>query len=412
MKRKYLELAEQIFVIISLTFFTRGFDVGRNGDAPGLLPVVFVTAIRYSVWAISAFLICVRWKKALVAITRDVFILMLVLIILTSYVWSEYPDFTLKNMQEIWQMLTFGLYFATSYSVKQQLKLVATTLALGVIFSIFVVFRYPTIGKHIYDHPGVWKGIYDYKNTFGSMMVLSSLAFYLLKCENQKQRLYKWGLFLLSISMIPLSNSKTSLIISLIIIFILYFYRNYRWRGKISLVYLDIGILILGSISTIVLTFWVSILSGLGKDVTLTGRLPMWHFIFTQLEERPWLGFGRGAFWAKGSKFAIAAGQAVSEGYLPPHAHNGYIDLILDSGLIGLSLFIISFILVYNRALKFAYGSKNPEDYWPLAVLLFLTLNNMMESYFSRLANIYFVMYITTALSAMPKKPHKKLNSG
>jgi O-antigen ligase len=413
--RQILINAEQIFAIIGLTFFTRGFDVGRVEDTPGLVPAILTTAIRYSVWAISVLLVCVRWQKTIMTLRYNIFIWLLIPIILSSYVWSEFPDFTLKNIQEVWQMASFGLYFAISFSVKQQLKLVAITFALGAFFSVYIALIFPWIGKHTFDHPGAWKGIYDYKNTFGSMMVLSALAFYLLPIEDLKNRLfkwYKWGFFGASLILILLSTSKTSLIISLIILFILFFYRNYRWRGKISVFYLDIGVLILGCVATVVLTFWVSILSGLGKDVTLTGRLPMWHFILTQLEDRPWLGFGRGAFWAKESKFAIAAGQAVSEGYIPPHAHNGYIDLILDSGFLGLSLFIISFIIVYYRVLKLAYGSKNSEDYWPLAVLLFITLNNMMESYFTRLANIYLVLYITTALSAMPKRPNRKLNSG
>jgi exopolysaccharide production protein ExoQ len=94
----------------------------------------------------------------------------------------------------------------------------------------------------------------------------------------------------------------------------------------------------------------------------------------------------------------------VSENYIPPHAHNGFIELGLDVGLIGLSIFLVSFTIAYVRALKQAYAAKNSEDFWPLAVLLFVALNNVTESYLLRLANIYWVLYITVALSVKKKR--------
>ena len=301
-------------------------------------------------------------------------------------------------------MTSFALYFAMRFSLKDQVKLVAWAFAIGALLSIVFALAIPDIGIHRLDHPGAWKGIYDYKNTFGSMMVLSSLAFFLLPIDKPIHRLYQWAGFGLSLILMLLSTSKTSLVLSILLVLILSFYRNFRWRGKVSVIFLDIGILILGCVSLIVFGEWVTILSGLGKDPTLTGRTPMWGVALTQLQERPWLGFGRNAFWAGGSKYALAAGQAVSQNFIPPHAHNGFIDLALDVGLLGFSLFLISFAIAYFWALKQAYAARNSEDIWPLAVLMFLAMNNITESYLLRLANIYWVLYITIALSVNKRK--------
>ncbi len=413
--RKHLEIAEKAFVILSLTFFTGGFGVGSSPVTltPGIIPAIIITAIRYFIWTTASILICIHWKKALITASRDIFIWILTPIILASSIWSLFPEFTAQYMREVWQITTFSLYFATRFSVKEQLKLVAWTFTIGILLSIFFAVGLPTIGKHVDDHPGAWKGIYDYKNTFGSMMVLSSLAFFLLPVENLRGRLYKWAGFGLSLLMMLLSTSKTSLVLSFVMILILLLYRNFQWRGKISVIFLDIGILIFGCISTVVLVQWVSLLTGLGKDPTLTGRTQIWGSVLTRLEESPWLGFGRGAYWIKGSKYAIEAGQAVSENFIPPHAHNGFIDLALDVGVIGLSIFLVSFAIAYLRALKQAYAAKKSEDFWPLAVLVFLALNNVMESYFLRLANVYWVLYITSALSVNQRRrmnisPNKK----
>ncbi len=77
---------------------------------------------------------------------------------------------------------------------------------------------------------------------------------------------------------------------------------------------------------------------------------------------------------------------------------------MLDVGFVGFALFLISFVIAYLRSLKLAYASDNAEDIWPLAFLLFLTLNNMMESYLLRLANVYWVLYVATALSVKVRK--------
>lgn len=404
MKKQHLEIAEKIFVIIGLTFFSGGFAVGSTKTSAGIIPETTISIIRYLVWSTSFILTCFSYKRALHLASRDISIWILTLIVYSSSIWSVNPEFTEKFMPEVLQMTTFGLYFATRFSLKQQLRLVAWTFGIGAILSMFVVWRLPGAGLHWHDHPGAWKGIYDYKNTFGSLMVLNSIAFLLLPIDNPKHRRYKWGGFAMSLLFILFSTSKTSIVVSFLTISITLFYQKFRWKGKVSVFYMDVILLFLGSISTIVIGLWVEILGIMGKDATLTGRTPMWNVALTELMSRPWFGFGRGAFWAEKSKYAIHAGYAVSEGFVPPHAHNGFIDIMLDVGFIGFFIFIISFILAYFRSLKLAYGSDNLEDIWPLAYLLFLTLNNMMESYLLRLANVYWVLYVAVAFSVRARK--------
>ncbi|MEA5595383.1 O-antigen ligase family protein [Rivularia sp. UHCC 0363] len=404
MKKQHLEIAEKIFVIIGLTFFSGGFAVGSTKTSPGIISESIISIIRYFVWSTSLILICFSYKRALHIASKDIFIWILTAIVYSSSIWSVNPEFTEKFMPEVLQMTSFGLYFATRFSLKQQVRLVAWTFGLGAILSMLVVWRLPSAGLHWHDHPGAWKGIYDYKNTFGSLMVLSSIAFLLLPINNLKHRRYKWAGFVISLLFIIFSTSKTSIVVSFVTISIVLFYQKFRWKGKVSVFYIDAVLLFAGSIATIVIGLWVEILGLMGKDATLTGRTPMWNVAFTELMREPWFGFGRGAFWAEKSKYAIEAGYAVSEGFVPPHAHNGFIDIMLDVGFVGFFLFLISFGIVYFRSLKLAYGSENLEDMWPLAYLLFLTLNNMMESYLLRLANVYWVLYIAVAFSVRARK--------
>jgi exopolysaccharide production protein ExoQ len=394
---KSLRLAEKSFIILGLSFFSGIFGVYSLSL---VLPKVVVTLVRFLVWGMSSILICVFWKSTIIILSRNILICILTALAFLSFSWSEFPDFTLFNAKDILMMTSFSLYFAIRFSLKEQVQLIASTFFLGSIISTIFALGYPDIGIHgadgLVEHLGAWKGIYGHKNVLGSMMVLSSLTFFLLPKENLN--LYKWTGVFLSIFLMVLSTSKTSIVLSFVLILIIIFYKNFRWQGKISVIFTNIGILILGCLAVFVLTYWIELLTGLGRDPSLTGRTPIWGYALTRLMERPLLGYGRGAFWAPNSQYAVEAGQAIG-GWIPPHGHNGLVDLALDVGLIGLSLFLISYFTVFLRALKQAYGTKNPEELWSLVYLTFLAMNNVTESCLLYGANLYWVLFITVVFT-------------
>lgn len=391
----FVRLLEKLFVILALTFFSGVFGQFALGD---VLPKVIITLIRFSVWGISTTLVYVFWKDAIFILLRNKTLFILTFLSFISFIWSTAPEFTLSNIRDVMMMTCFGLYFASRFTLKEQVQLIALTLLIGAFLSTIFSLGVPAIGKHGAEHPGAWKGIYGDKNNFGSMMVLSSLAFFTLPKNNLK--LYKWSGFIVSLILILVSTSKTSLVIFLLLILFVSFYKQFRWQGKISIIFVDLGILLLGCLSLLIFSYWVELLTSLQRDATLTGRVPVWNFVISKLMERPLLGYGREAFWAPNSSFAIQAGQTVtSGGWVTPHAHNGFLDIALDVGLIGLLLFLITFIITFARSLKQAYAARYPEELWSLAFLCFLVMNNLTESFLLRGANLYWVLYISTAFT-------------
>lgn len=411
MRKSTLEFAEKCFVIVGLTFFTEAFDIGLTLSTGPLLPSFVRTAIRYFVWLTSLLIIGFNWKSALYAASQEKLLWILTVIIFVSFLWSDVPLETFKSNREVLQMTSFGLYFATRFNMKEQVKLVALTFGIGALLSIFFALALPTIAIHKEDHPGAWRGIYDYKNTLGCMMIISSLAFFLLPTDKLKSRLYQKAGITTSIALILLCTSKTSFVVYLILMLVLAIYRNFRWRGKVSVIFLDIGILLLGCLSTLVIGNWVNLISSLGRDPTLTGRTLIWNFIWLKLQDRPWFGYGRSAFWSHSSNYAAEAGQVLGYGLVLPHAHNGFIDITLDVGYVGLSLFILIYLTAFIRALRRAYATKNSEDMWPLAFLIFLAMNNMTESYLLRSSNIYWTLLISVVLSVNQTRNTIKLTS-
>jgi O-antigen ligase len=404
---KSLRFAEKAFIILGLSFFSGVFGVHALG---AVLPKFVVTLVRFSVWGMSTILVCLFWKSTIITASRNKLLCLLTVLALVSFLWSESPDFTLFNARDVLMMTSFGLYFATRFSLKEQVQLVACTFFIGSLLSTILAIGLPSVGIHqadgIESHPGAWKGVYGHKNGLGSMMVLSALTFLALPKENSK--IYKWGGLSLSLVLMLLSTSKTSLVLSILLILLMMFYKNYRWQGKISVIFIDIGILILGCVALLIFTYWVELLTGLGRDPTLTGRTPLWGAALARLMERPLLGYGYAAFWAPKSKYAIEAGNAIGSGWVPPHGHNGFVDLALDVGLIGFSLFLMSYFTSFARALKRSYATKNIEELWPLAYLTFLAMNNVTESCLLYQANVYWVLFITVCLTTNQKRKFKK----
>jgi exopolysaccharide production protein ExoQ len=402
----FLIFAEKGFIVLGLTFFSGVFGTNSLGL---IFSETVITLIRFFIWGMSSILVCIYWKRTIGAVGKNMLLFILTASIVLSFIWSDVPYYTLLNVREVLIMTSFGLYFGTRFSLKEQVHLVAFSLLIGGILSTIFAIGFPTIGVHLVasdGHLGAWKGVYGHKNTLGSMMVLSAITFFAL--PKGTSSLYRWAGFSFSIILILLSTSKTALVISVLLTLIMVFYKNFRWQGKVSVIFIDIGVLILGCVSVLISTYWVELLTGLGRNPTLTGRTQIWGVAVARIIERPLVGYGRGAFWAPNSPYAIEAGQAMGTAWIPWHAHNGLIDLALDVGLIGVAIFLIIYFISFAQALKRAYAPKSLEELWLLAYLTFLAMNNVTESLLLRLSNLYWVLFITVVFTMNQKSKFKK----
>lgn len=92
---------------------------------------------------------------------------------------------------------------------------------------------------------------------------------------------------------------------------------------------------------------------------TGTGRLPLWeHLISHYVAERPFLGHGYQGFWTADHIRSVTA----SQDWLILHAHSGYMNVLLDLGLVGLCLFVL--ILVLSIVRSYAYFKATQDKSW------------------------------------------------
>gem|GEM_PF-4425052 len=327
----------------------------------------------------------------------------LLLLASVSWFWSENPNATLNGLWLLMKITVIGLYLSQRFSIEENLELLVWVVALGGMLSLLAVWLTP--GQSI--HPGgEWRGIYSWKNLLGRLMAFGNaiLIVYWFAHGALAKRIFAVGLFVLSGVLLVFSDSATSLLTLVGMYGVLALYGAWtKWgahlnaRTRWSLVALGVALM--------VLAWWNvgPILDLFGKSSTLSGRTALWEILWGWFQQRPLLGFGYEAFWVQ-----------FPEGLWPPgdgwveaparHAHNGYIEIILGLGLIGLALFLLCLMLAWKRAFMFLNKRKQVVFLWPLLILVYLTFANLAYSLtigFPEFHWTLFVIAVGTISSAM-----------
>ena len=256
-------------------------------------------------------------------------------------------------------------------------------------------------------HEGTWRGIYNHKNTLGKVIVPGIAVFLLLASSSKKYSWLFWMAFSLAFILLLRSGSTSSLLNGVTLIAASISFRVFRWRDNL-MVPSTIAIGSFGAIFYVVVSVTTeAILKALGKDTTLTGRGDMWPYIFEMIGEKPILGYGYGAFWSGPDTPSFYIWRAT--GWTPPNSHNGFLDLWLQIGLIGLLIYIFGFLAVtLPKAFYWLRTTKTSEGFWPLTYLTYMFLANIGETTLMIQNDLFWVIYVAIAFSVqMSPESHK-----
>jgi O-antigen ligase len=139
-----------------------------------------------------------------------------------------------------------------------------------------------------------------------------------------------------------------------------------------------------------------SLLQGVGRDPTLTGRTDVWHFVLSVPNSRL-VGAGYETFWV-GSRlqtmWRLIPGLKVQE------AHNGYIEVFLNLGWVGITL--LGTLIVTGYASVIASFRRNPEiASLRLALLLSAVNTGFTEAAFRMMGPPWLAFLLATIAAPM-----------
>jgi exopolysaccharide production protein ExoQ len=284
------------------------------------------------VYAISAGLLLRHPKQLLAAVRRNLPMLLLIALPFLSVLWSVGPSVTLRRAIGLVGSMFLAYLLAIRFTPSQLLLLIVATLAPCMVLSVLLMGAVPHLGIM---EDGAARGVFIHKNVLGWAAALSTVGAGIMLID-RSHGLRLFGLLALPASLVCLlaSKSMTGLLSTTAAVGLIWFFLALgRSRGTSRLVLITVFLQFVALALLALSAFLVPLLEALGKDATLTGRVPLWHLVDAMIAHKIVLGHGYAAFWTPGNGDAWRIWEAI--GWQAPHSHNGYREVLLGLGLVG-----------------------------------------------------------------------------
>jgi len=323
-----------------------------------------------------------------------------------SVLWSDYPFVAFKRWTKSVGDLVMVLVVLTDPEPTSAVKrLLARSGFVLIPLSILLIKYYPSLGRAYSPWTGEAYnvGVATQKNGLGIVCLVFGLGslWYLLEAFRGGERgrparpLIAHGAILaMSLWLFWMAQSATSFgcfLIggSLMVV------TSLRTVGRNpAVVRLLVGAVLFVVLYGLILRPEAGLTEAVGRDSTLTGRTEMWDQLL-QLKVAPWFGAGYESFWLGPRTNDISRHyQYVNQ------AHNGYLEVFLDLGWVGLALLGLVMVRAFRNVVRAL--CRDPESgSLKLAFFVVALLYNLTEHAFRELHPVWIVFLL--AITVVPE---------
>lgn len=337
--------------------------------------------------------------------------------LLISVLWAESAFVSFKRWFKEFGNIAVLLVILTEVNPLQAFRAVFVRCTyLMLPLSIIFIRWFPNLGRVYSRHTGEMEavGVTFQKNSLGMTVLVCSLILIWDWIEwtqpgmlRQKKfdRYLPFAFFAMGAYLLYLCNSKTSLTCLVLGGSIILSVRLPLVRQRVGV----LGGYILGGTVTFFLLDQIfgiteSVVHSMGRDMTLTGRTEVWREILN-LKTPPIFGTGFLSFWSDNFYQSRLPDWVVSS------AHNGYLEMYIDGGIVGLSLLVLmlcALALKLNRRLA-THGNYALVRF---AILLVVIISNFSESNFGRMSAVGFLFLLAAIDIPHVRRPSLKAIAG
>ena len=229
---------------------------------------------------------------------------------------------------------------------------------------------------------GPIQGFVGNRNPYGAIALLLAIVTFILMLERRIGRLEGWLTLAaaLGVHLLTLSATVTAsvlylagLVVGALVI------RRVPLRSKRVLSFAILACSAIAAVLT--LKYRGDIFALLGRDSDLTSRTLIWRDVVDFAQARP-DGWGFVGYWPIWLHPYSEIGTEV-EWVRPTHAHNAFLDVWLQLGLIGLVLLLAMVVLLFGSAWRLVERAGRGDTFIPLGwalLTVFLALQALTES--------------------------------
>jgi O-antigen ligase len=306
-----------------------------DGSLLNQLMLIGIFALTATIFMYSR----VSWSRVLRGVAPFIGAVLLVAI---SVAWAADTELSARrSIRFVIELATLLLMSATYRDEIDFLRVLCVALGTIVVLDLATL-AVPSIAFT----PIGFKGVHVHKNQAGSFAFVALPCF--LAATFERRVLRSWLLPSLlavcALGILVISASKTGLILTFVCGFLTFYcYALTRTTGSaracLTFLFL-VSFMIAGSVVVLADWDWNDVLTHTVGDPTFTGREQVWNFSIWRISQAPWLGYGYGDFWGLNREITDLM-QRFGITFDFGQAHNGYIDVLGNLGLLGLVVVVV-----------------------------------------------------------------------
>jgi exopolysaccharide production protein ExoQ len=303
-----------------------------------------------------------------------------------SILWSDYPFVSFKRWFKAFGNVVMVLVILTEDRPYEAVGVVLRRFAvLFVPLSVLFIKYYPHLGR-MYSPLGetMYTGVSDQKNGLGQICLVSGVCFLwsaiFNQPDNDEARRRRLLVLLVMLPMIAwlflMADSATSMV-CMIVAVVLFAAARHPAAAKDPRMALTLGAA--GIVLFVALEWTVNLsattIAMLGRRPDLTTRVPMWWDLLAMVKN-PITGFGYESFWVGSRRLIVLERWGISG-----QAHNGYLQVYLDLGIIGLFILVGWCISGFRKSIH-QLSVDYPTAILRICLLVVIVLYNWTEASF------------------------------
>ena len=354
-------MRQRNFKIELIAIFAILVSLGFPGNLAEIYGEQFGSVVEYVAFFLEIFVMLFSSGKNWMDIRvvnlekRYAVLYLFAVVIYAVSMWAtRYPSLQVITCTRLVITLFFAIWLQERFRFERLLELICIAQTIFVLFTLFFIVMYPGFafetGENFVD---ALQGLYSTKNTCAAELVFGTVVMaVLIRQKREKWEEYRGWVIALAIQVVLLLMCQATGALFCLILVSVFFWVPSRSRMPLGWLFIAGSIIFLFTTMTLMPAFeWF--FEAIGKDATLTGRIPLWNQIIdVMLENNTFTGFGYGMFWRDPKAYAlIHAGFEPDTfmGTMTSGGHNMLMEFWLNNGLIGLLVLFLTILYSMRR---------------------------------------------------------------